>query len=141
MLYMEKCQAIDYFYTSVRDSDVEPMGSWWFDSETQGSWLMPVLVSPSLWIIIICIALKKVLYYLFECILLFYNYMQSIKEGVSLFICMYFTMPWFYEEHQRSCFTLYLNVYSSTMIIWRASKKGVVLFIWMYIPLLCINVL
>ena len=84
---------------------------------------------------IICIASKKVLHYLFECIPLF----------------------WFITEHQKMCSAINLNVFYSDVIICRASKKvlnhlsefiipnrdsmqtiqkGVASSIWIYYPLL-----
>ena len=62
-------------------------------------------------------------HYLFECILLFHDSMQSTKEGVVLFIWMYFLLPWLYVEHQRRCCTIYLNVSPSVVIICIASNK------------------
>ena len=62
-------------------------------------------------------------HHIFEFILLCLNNIKSIREGVALFIWMYFPLPWFYAEHQRRCCTMYLNVFSSTMIIFRSPKK------------------
>ena len=61
--------------------------------------------------------------------------MHRIKQGVQLFILICIPLMWLFAEHQRNCFTISmyitllwftfsLNVYSSVMRLWRASKKG-----------------
>ena len=68
-------------------------------------------------------ASKKVLHYLFECVWICYDSIQSIKEGVTPSIWMYFTLLWLYTYHHRRCSTFYLNVFSSAVILCRASNK------------------
>ena len=68
--------------------------------------------------------------FLFECIFLWYDYMRNIKEMSSLFNWMYIHLLWFYEDNQRRCCTFYLNVYTSDVILWRASKKVLHFFKW-----------
>ena len=48
---------------------------------------------------------------------------QSIKEGVGLFVWICFTLLWFYTEHQIRCLTIYLIVFSSAVILRRSPNK------------------
>ena len=84
---------------------------------------------------------KKVFHHILELIPLFLNvYSFGVLiyayNCVALFISMYFSLLWFYTDHQRRCYTIYFSVYYYSMIICRASKESVVLFILMYIIIL-----
>ena len=65
---------------------------------------------------------NKVLRYLFECIFVCCDYTQFIKEGVTTYTWMYPTIIWLFADHQIRCCTIYLDVFSSSMILCRASN-------------------
>ena len=70
----------------------------------------------------LCRASKKALKYCF-CVLLCYDGINIIKEGIPSYFWMYFTLIWLYSEHQMRCCNIYFNVFYSALILCIASKK------------------
>ena len=144
--HQRRCSTI-YFYVFT---------SPWFYGEHQNicsTIYLDVLTS----VVIIYRAPKKLFCHQFECIFHCRSSMKKIKKCVPQYIWRCTPLPWIYAEHQRKCSTIYLNVFSSAVILCRSSnkvfhhlfeyiilwcdymktiKKGAALFIWMHHPLL-----
>ena len=68
---------------------------------------------------------EYIFYHLFGSIIFWRDSIQSIKEGVSTFIWMYLFLPWYYAEYQRKCSIIYLNQFSSAVILRRPPNKAI----------------